>query len=83
MHHFLITRSTLVLGIGLIAIGWFVRTFISKRRFDRRGIAGLQLFSSYWKWLLITRLESLFNFIAACAIVAGMIFILCAWYSHH
>lgn len=77
-HH-----HTLAIGIGLIAIGWFVRTLISRRRFNRRGIAGLQLFSSYWKWLLTTRIESLINFIAACAIIAGILITACAWYTHY
>ena len=74
---------TLPCALVLVVIGLFIRYHISRRRFNRRGIAGLQLFSSYTKWLITTRLESLFNFIAYLLIIAGMFIMACGWYAHH
>lgn len=78
IHH----HSILLFGIALIIIGFLVRTLISRRRFNRRGVAGLQLFSSYTKWLITTRLESLFNIIAFLLILAGIVLAACGWYAH-
>jgi len=41
-------------------------------RFNRRGVAGLQLFSSYEKWWLTTRIEALFYFLGLLAIGSGI-----------
>lgn len=79
IHHH---HATLIFGIALLVTGLLVRTLISRRRFNRRGIAGLQLFSSYTKWLITTRLESLFNFIAFLFIIAGILLVACGWYAH-
>jgi hypothetical protein len=56
----------------LIATGLLVRYIISRRRFNRRGIAGLQLFSSYEKWWFTTRIEAFFYFLGLLAIGAGL-----------
>ncbi|MCR8560321.1 hypothetical protein KXD93_21895 [Mucilaginibacter sp. BJC16-A38] len=48
-----------------------IRYIISRRRFNRRGVAGLQQFSSYEKWWITTRIENLFNLLALMAILAG------------
>jgi hypothetical protein len=66
-HNSITLHACILLGLGLA-----VRYIISRRRFNRRGIAGLQLFSSYEKWWLISRIESLFNFLALLAILAGL-----------
>jgi hypothetical protein len=60
----------------LIAIGLLVRYLINRRRFNRRGIAGLQLFSSYEKWWLVTRIEALFYFLGLLAIGAGIVLLI-------
>jgi len=60
----------------LIGTGLLVRYFISRRRFNRRGIAGLQLFSSYEKWWLTTRIEALFYFLGLLAILAGILLLI-------
>jgi hypothetical protein len=65
-HNHLTLHACILLGIGLI-----IRYWIGRRRFNRRSIAGLQLFSSYEKWWLITRIERLVNFLALLAILAG------------
>jgi len=57
----------------LIGIGLLFRYLISRRRFNRRGVAGLQLFSSYEKWWFVTRIEALIYFLALLAIIGGII----------
>jgi hypothetical protein len=59
--------------LALIGIGLFIRFIINRRRFNRRGVAGLQLFSSYEKWWLTTRIEALFYFLGLLAVVAGIL----------
>jgi len=67
IHHSHITlHACILLGLGLL-----IRYWIGRRRFNRRGIAGLQLFSSYEKWWITTRIEDLFNFLGLLAILAG------------
>jgi hypothetical protein len=83
MKTHLIHHSTLLFGAGVFIAGLLINIIIGRRRFNRRGIAGLQMFSSYTKWLIITRLESLFNFIAYLLIIAGIIIMACGWYAHH
>jgi hypothetical protein len=83
MKTHIIHHSTLLFGIGVLLTGIIINMIISKRRFNRRGIAGLQLFSSYTKWLITTRLESLFNFIAYLFIIAGIFIMACGWYANH
>jgi hypothetical protein len=56
----------------LIGLGLLIRYVISRRRFNRRGIAGLQQFTSYEKWWLITRIEALFYFLGWLAIGTGI-----------
>ncbi len=56
----------------LIAIGFAVRYIIGRRRFNRRGITGLQVFASYEQWWLTTRLENLLSLLALLAILAGV-----------
>jgi hypothetical protein len=66
-HNPITVHACILLGIGLA-----IRYIISRRRFNRRGVAGLQLFSSYERWWITTRIERLFNFLALLAIIAGL-----------
>lgn len=83
MKTHIIHHSTLLFGIGILFIGIIIKMIISRRRFNRRGIAGLQLFSSYTQWLITTRLESLFNFIAYLLIITSIFIMACGWYANH
>ena len=68
IHHTHVTlHACILLGLGLI-----IRYWIGRRRFNRRSITGLQLFSSYEKWWIVTRIEALINFLALLAILAGL-----------
>jgi len=65
-----------IYGILFLLIGVFVRYQIGKRRFNRRNIAGLQIFSSYIKGLIISAIETLINFFGILCIVLGLIAII-------
>jgi hypothetical protein len=65
-HNHLTLHAFILIGSGLA-----IRYIIGRRRFNRRGIAGLQLFSSYEKWWLTTRIEALVYFLGLLAILAG------------
>ncbi|MGY3053846.1 hypothetical protein ACVWYG_002047 [Pedobacter sp. UYEF25] len=60
-------------GILFLLIGVFIRYQIGKRRFDRRNITGLQIYSSYLKALMISIIEKLLNFFGVLCIVLGLI----------
>ena len=61
---------TIPCGLFLIGICLFIRYQIGRRRFNRRGIGGLQHFSSYRKAVTIGILEKLLLLIAnLCGLV--------------
>jgi len=66
----------------LIAIGLFIRYHIGRRRFNRRGIGGLQQFSSYGKAVCITAIEKLIRFIGTLCLLAGLFLIAIAVFNH-
>ncbi len=59
-------------GIYLLIAGLVIRFVIGRRRFNRRGVGGLQHFNSYIVALLVMTIEWLFNLIALIAIVTGV-----------
>lgn len=70
-HHSIALHAFILIGLGLA-----VRYIIGRRRFNRRGVAGLQLFSSYEKWWLTTRIERLFNLLGLLVIIAGIVLLI-------
>jgi hypothetical protein len=70
-HHPAALNAIVLIGTGLL-----VRYLINRRRFNRRGIAGLQLFSSYEKWWLTTRIEALFYFLGLLSIIGGILLLI-------
>jgi len=54
-HH----NNVIPCGIGLLAICLFIRYRVGKRRFNRRGIGGLQHFRTYRKAVATTFGETL------------------------
>ncbi|WP_149242996.1 hypothetical protein [Dyadobacter sp. 32] len=72
-----------VYGLILLAGGIGLRLVIGKRRFDRRGFAGLQHYSSYWAGLLTSVLESLAAIISAIMVLGGAALILVELYNSH
>jgi len=59
-------------GLLLVVIGLFIRYHIGRRRFNRRGLAGLQQFNSYGAGLITTVIESLINIIGTLTLWAGI-----------
>lgn len=65
-----------IYGIIFLLIGVFIRYQIGKSRFNRRNIAGLQIYTSYLKGLIIATIEKLLNFFGMLCIVLGLIAII-------
>lgn len=69
-------------GIGLLAICLFIRYKVGKRRFNRRGIGGLQHFSNYRKAVATTFGETLLIIIANLCGLAGLFLLAIAGFDH-
>jgi len=74
---------TIPCGIVLIAIGLLVRYHISRRRFNRRGIGGLQHYSSYRRAMVTSVLETVVMFTGTFLIIAGVRLLAVAYIIHH
>ncbi|OOG76439.1 hypothetical protein [Algoriphagus sp. A40] len=61
-----------VIIIGIFAQGLYMRYWVGKRRFLRRGPGGLQHFSSYGKGLFDTAVEGLVMWLSIPVILIGM-----------
>lgn len=59
-------------GFWILVAGLLIRYQIGRRRFNRRSVTGVQLYSSYLKAVLIMTLETLFNWLGALCIVIGI-----------
>jgi len=73
--------STLCGGL-LIVFSLFVRYYIQKRRFNRRGIAGLQQFKSYHHFIIVTAIEKILLLIGNLCGLAGLILLAVAGFNH-
>ncbi|SDH50035.1 hypothetical protein [Mucilaginibacter gossypii] len=62
-----------ILSIILLVIGVSIRYIIGRRRFNRRGVAGLPHFKSYEAALLTTYIERFLNIIGTLMIIAAII----------
>ena len=76
-HHYTIPCGLLLLGIGAI-----IRYHIGRRRFNRRGIGGLQQFSSYRKVVCVTMLESIIFTIGNLCLLAGLFLLAVSGLNH-
>ncbi|MBK0379368.1 hypothetical protein [Mucilaginibacter segetis] len=68
IHH----HITIPCGFLLLVACFFIRYQIGRRRFNRRGVGGLQQFSSYRKAVVTTFLETLILFIGNLCGFAGL-----------
>jgi len=64
--------SVTLLAYLLLALGLFIRYHIGKRRFNRRNIAGMQVFPSYRSAVWVTLAERLILFVANLLILGGV-----------
>jgi uncharacterized membrane protein len=61
-----------IIGAILLAIGLIINYSINRRRFNRRGVGGLQQFDSYGKAVVTTWLERFGKLIAIILIIFGI-----------
>ncbi|MNL41687.1 hypothetical protein D3C87_1641090 [compost metagenome] len=76
-------NSVIIAGIIMLLSGFALRVIISKNRFDRRSLTGLQQFGSYWKALIVTIVEWLFGLATYLLIAGGVLLLLVEWYNGH
>lgn len=63
----------LVVGGLMLGTGIYIRIWVDRRRFYRRGVGGLQQFPSYFKAKLFTFLEGLLMLISIPIILLGIL----------
>jgi hypothetical protein len=78
------THYSLVIPCGflLIAIGLVIRYQIGRRRFNRRGIGGLQHFDGYGRGLITTIIENFINLMGTLILRAGIFLLVIAGINH-
>lgn len=74
--------SVTLYAYGLIVIGLFIRFQIGRRRFNRRNVAGMQVFATYGLAVWVTFAERLLLFIAGLMIAGGLFLRLVTAYNH-
>jgi uncharacterized membrane protein len=80
LHH---NPTLAVYGIILCLTGLFIRYIIGKRRFNRRGIGGLQHYGNYTTAILTTIIEWVFSIIGFALILFGFCLIGLGWLENH
>lgn len=69
----------MVSGVILLLIGLALRFFVGRRRFNRRGVGGLQQYSTYGKALVTTTFESILQLMGLLMILGGIFLCLLYW----
>jgi len=75
-------KSTLLTGVLLTAVGLCIRYQISRRRFNRRGIGGLQQFPSYSRFIFIMTAERVIYFLGTLCLWAGLFLLALTGFNH-
>jgi hypothetical protein len=70
-----------ILGSVLLLTGFILRLFIGKRRFDRRGVGGMQHFRSYWIALILIFFEWLLSVASTLMMLSGLLLLLVECYN--
>ncbi|QHS55199.1 hypothetical protein GWR56_06465 [Mucilaginibacter sp. 14171R-50] len=73
---------TLLCGLILIALCSVIRYQIGRRRFNRRGVGGLQHFHTYQKYVVVTTLERIIMIVANLCGLAGLVLLAVAGINH-
>jgi hypothetical protein len=73
---------TLPCGLLLLALGLFIRYHIGRRRFNRRGIGGLQQFPTYGRFIFTVIIERLFYLIGTIALWTGLLLLAVTGFDH-
>jgi len=72
------TTSPKFWGLAFLITGTILLYHIGRRKFNRRGVGGLQHFRSYWIALLTVFMEWLIKWVAIALLAAGT-FLLINW----
>ena len=75
-------KTTCITGLLLTAIGLFIRYHIGRRRFNRRGIGGLQQFPTYGRFILTVTIERIIYFIGTLCLLAGLFLLALTGFNH-
>jgi hypothetical protein len=76
-HHY-----TIPCGLLLAALGLFIRYLIGRRRFNRRGVGGLQQFPTYGRFIFTVTVERIIHFIGTLCLLAGLFLLALAGFNH-
>lgn len=68
-----------ILAVTLLLSGFWIRFWVGRRQFNRRGLGGLQHYSSYSKSLMVSTFERFANFLSIPLILLGLFIILSWW----
>jgi hypothetical protein len=71
-------KGSIIPGVLTIFVGIRLLYWVGKRRFMRRGVGGLQQFSSYRRALINIALERVAQILGVLLIVAGLLWVLVA-----
>ena len=69
-------------GLLLLALGLFIRYHIGRRRFNRRGIGGLQQFPTYGRFICTVIVERVIYFIGSLCLWSGLFLLAIAGLNH-
>ncbi|MBE8712717.1 molybdenum ABC transporter permease [Sphingobacterium hungaricum] len=72
-------NTPLVIGILILLFGIYLRYWINRRRFNRRGPSGLQHFASYEKSVATRSIEGFCKLLAYASILIGLFLIINNW----
>ncbi|WP_312079385.1 molybdenum ABC transporter permease [Chryseobacterium sp.] len=65
----------LIISIVFLLLGFALRYWINRRKFNRRGVAGLEGFSSYEKATAVRFLERIGKIVSIFLILIGILFL--------
>ena len=72
-------NTSLIIGVSIILFGMYLRYWINRRRFYRRGPNGLEQFSNYEKSVATRSVEGLCKLLAYAFILIGLFLIINNW----
>ncbi|RZM00100.1 MAG: molybdenum ABC transporter permease [Pedobacter sp.] len=72
-------NTSLLIGILLLCFGIYLRYWINKQKFNRRGPTGNEHFSSYEKAVATRSVEGLCKLLAYLFILTGLLLIIINW----
>lgn len=70
------------LGVLLVVVGYVVRVWIRRRRFNRRSDAGMQGFPTFWHAFFLKPLEMLVKGAGGLIFIAGFVLLFVEWFNH-